>query len=72
MENKVVRMPYVVATRAQINKLVQAGHLPAERRHDVKAVELAHQKLIERTAEFFRRINEDSRFDEKPPTPPAA
>jgi hypothetical protein len=69
MEEKVIRMP----SRKLINEFVNLGVLPYERRNSIKAIEQAKQKLIERTAEFFRRANEHfDRLDGNPPGSPAA
>jgi len=69
MENKVIRMPYAVASRAMIKNLVKYGHLPYERRHDVKAIEQAIKKSKERLAELLRSADEPF---ENPPGSPAA
>jgi hypothetical protein len=65
--SNIIRMPYAVAPRTWITKLVRLGYLGSEQRHDAEAVEDAVGALrrhSEKVFSMFRGGNE--------PAPPAA
>jgi hypothetical protein len=53
MTDNLVRMPYTVASRQSIEKLIQIGLLRPSRRHDAKAVEKAVEVLRQRSQQVI-------------------
>jgi hypothetical protein len=54
--DNVIRSPYCVASRKVIGKLMDAGYLRRDRRHDAKAVETALNALRKYSAEFWSSL----------------
>jgi hypothetical protein len=56
----VVRLPYKVTPPRAVSKLVDAGHLKVERRHDANAIRSALEKSRSRPVDIFGRPEEDN------------
>jgi hypothetical protein len=60
----VVQLPFAIASRRVIAKLLQAGYLEHAKRHDAKAIKSALTKLRLTPIDIFGRPEEDN---EPPP-----
>jgi hypothetical protein len=54
-DRNIYRTPYCVAPRKVVEKLISAGYLSIRRKHDVKAVEEALNRLRQASKEFLKR-----------------